>query len=253
MIATITPIAISATLNVTARRWIWGVVVILWLIGGIRSLASDNTEGFGQGVTASLVERFGLLTIIVLGEVVVGVVNGINDAPDRDALTIGVGLAGLTIGMGIWWTYFDLLGGRVPGQRGMRLAVWLFAHLPLTMAIAASGAAIVSLVEHAHARRTPADTAWLLGISIVVVLIGIAAANLALPEDAFPPGMARQIAPVLGGAGILVLAVVAVRPAPLVLALVIDLTLMLGWLWLLVVFLARGGVPYGQVADSDAA
>ena len=116
--------------------------------------STDRTEGFGEGVTASLVERIGLFTIIVLGEVVVGVVGGISDAEDRTAMTIATGMLGLTIGMGMWWNYFDMLGRRVPGQRGPRLAGWLFSHLPLTMAIAASGAAMVSLVEHADDGRT---------------------------------------------------------------------------------------------------
>jgi low temperature requirement protein LtrA len=81
---------------------------------------------------------------------------------DRTATTIATGMFGLMIGMGIWWNYFDMLGRRVPGQAGARLAGWLFAHLPVTMAIAASGAAMVSLVEHATGGRTPAPTAWLL-------------------------------------------------------------------------------------------
>ena len=136
----------------------WALVVAGWLIGGLALMSSDHTEGFGEGVTRSLVERMGLFTIIVLGEVVVGVVGGITDAEYRDPLTITTGMIGLTIGMGIWWNYFDTLGRRVPGQRGRRLAGWLYSHVPLTMAISASGAAMVSLLEHAGDSRTPTAT-----------------------------------------------------------------------------------------------
>ena len=76
-----------------------------------------------------------------------------SDAEHRDARTIVTGVVALTIGMGIWWNYFDMLGRRVPGQRGPRLANWLYAHLPLTMAIAAAGAATVNLVGHATETR----------------------------------------------------------------------------------------------------
>lgn len=110
------------------RLWLWAVVVAGWVIGGLALVVGDHTEGFGEGVTRSLVERMGLFTIIVLGEVVVGVVGGISDAERRDLLTISTGMIGLTIGMGMWWNYFDMLGRRVPGQRGRRLAGWLFAH-----------------------------------------------------------------------------------------------------------------------------
>ena len=46
-----------------ARLAIWVAVVVGWGIGGLALLATDRTEGFGEGVTASLVERFGLFTI----------------------------------------------------------------------------------------------------------------------------------------------------------------------------------------------
>ena len=167
-------------------------------------MVADHTEGFGEGVTASLVERMGLFTIIVLGEVVVGVVGGISDAEHRDLLTITTGMIGLTIGMGMWWNYFDMLGRRVPGRRGRRLAGWLYSHLPLTMAISASGAAMVSLLEHAGDSRTPTATGWLLVGSVVIVLGSVTLACTALPTDEFPDGMVRYIAPCFGAAAALV-------------------------------------------------
>jgi low temperature requirement protein LtrA len=241
MAVTVVAVATSAGVDESARLTIWTVAVVGWTIGGIALMTTDHTAGFGEGVTASLVERFGLVTIIVLGEVVIGVVDGIGDAEDRDAMTIAVGIVGLAIGMGIWWNYFDLLGRRVPGRRGGRLAVWMYVHLPLTMAIAAAGAATVSLVEHADAGRTPSGTAWLLSAAVAVVLTSIALAALALPDDEFPAGMARQIAPTFGSAIVVILVVAAIRPAPLALGIVINVALLLTWLWLFMVFLARGG------------
>ena len=62
--------------------------------------------------SSSLVERFGLFIIIVLGEVVVGAVTGMSDA-ERTALTITTGMLGLMIGFAFWWTYFDFVGRRL--------------------------------------------------------------------------------------------------------------------------------------------
>jgi low temperature requirement protein LtrA len=160
-------------------------------------------------------------------------------------MTIAVGILGLGIGMGIWWNYFDLLGRRVPTQGGGRLAGWMSAHLPMTMAIAAAGAAMVSLVEHAGDERTPVAAAWLLGASVAVVLAGIALASRALSTDEFPDGMARHIVPIFTVAAVLVLGVTALRPAPIVLVVAVDVVLLLTWLWLFVVFLARGGAEVG--------
>ena len=54
--------------------------------------------------TASMAERYGLFIIIVLGEVVLGVVNGLLAAGDLDFRTVATGILGLTIAFGFWWT-----------------------------------------------------------------------------------------------------------------------------------------------------
>ena len=226
-----------------ARIWIWGFIVVAWAVAGFLMMTRSRTEGFGEGPTASLVERLGLFTIIVLGEVVVGVVTGIIDAPERSPLIVATGIVGLTIGYGIWWNYFDLLGRRVPDHTGAPLATWLFAHLPLTMAIAAGGAALVSLIEHAGYIRTEPESALLLSISVAVVLIGITVAVRALPEDEFPPGMAGQIAPTLVLAALTAVLVGLLRPPPIVLVCLLVALLFLTWLRIFILYVALGGQP----------
>ncbi len=243
MVASDVVMLTSAFASGSVRTSMWAVIVIGWLLGGTVLMAIDHTEGFGEGVTASLVERVGLFTIIVLGEVVVGVVGGISDADERSARTILTGMLGLTIGMGMWWNYFDLLGRRVPKRRGLRLAGWLYAHLPMTMAIAASGAAMVGLLEHVGDSRTPTATAWLLTGSVAVVLGGVTLAAHALPTDEFPPGMVRYIAPAYGLAAVVCLALGGARPSPVVLVTSVSAVLLLLWLGVFVVFLALGGDP----------
>ena len=253
MLTTLIAVVVSAFVGESARAWIWALLVVLWVVGGLSLIAMSRTPGFGEGVTGSIVERIGLFTIIVLGEVVVGVVNGISDAEGQTAKTITTGLLGLTIGMGMWWNYFDLLGRRIPAQRGGRFAGWLFSHLPLTMAIAASGAAMVSLVEHAASSRTPIGTAWLLTGSVTVMLAGVTLAARALATDTFPTGMTGQVAPTFGFAAAVILAIGAARPAPVVLVLAVSAVLSLTWLWLFALFLALGGVPPRTAAQEGLA
>ena len=150
-------------------------------------------------------------------------------------------MVALSIGMGLWWNYFDLLGRRVPARSGAPLAGWLFAHLPLTMAIAAGGAAMVSLVEHAGDSRAPAATAWLLTGSVAVMLLAVTFAARALPDDAFPSGMRAQVAPTFALAAVAILVTGSVRPAPLVLVAVTSIALSVAWLRLVVLYLALGG------------
>src|SRR6185436_4235592 len=104
--------------------------------------------------TDSMVERFGLFTIIVLGEVVIGIVDGLSQA-EQDLVTIATGIIGLVIGFGFWWMYFDVVGRRLPRAEGSAVANWILSHFPITLSIAATGAALVSLIEHAHHSPAP--------------------------------------------------------------------------------------------------
>ena len=66
---------------------------------------------------------------------------------------------GWGIGFAYWWSYFDLVAARrVRSERGA-LSRWLVGHLPVTMTIAATGAVMVSMVEHASGGHAPPPTA----------------------------------------------------------------------------------------------
>ncbi|MBP7929333.1 MAG: low temperature requirement protein A [Acidimicrobiia bacterium] len=233
-------VASSFVEDADVRMTIWGVVVVLWVIGGFVFNSADRTAGFGDGVTESLVERFGLFTIIVLGEVIIGVVGGMSDAANHDTATIAVGVLGLMIGMGIWWSYFDLLGERLPSRRGIRLGGWMSLHLPISTAIAASGAAITNLVEHAHDARAPESASILLGASLAIVLVSIWLATFAIPDELIPSGLRSHFGPTLLGAAAVILITSMINPSPLILLISINIALFIQWFWLFVVYLAKG-------------
>jgi low temperature requirement protein LtrA len=94
----------SAFLPVEPRLFVWAGVVIAWIVGMV--LAGRSAVGLSLGMppTDSLVERFGLFTIIVLGEFVFGVVEGLS-VSERDVMTITTGMIALVIGFGFWWIY----------------------------------------------------------------------------------------------------------------------------------------------------
>src|SRR4051812_14527733 len=173
MVVSTVVVAASAWLPTDARLVVWAVYSIAWVIG-LTAAARAPRGGAGEGVvpTESLVERFGAFTIIVLGEVILGVVAGLT-AAEPDALTILTGLLALVIGFGLWWLYFDLVGRRMPRNDRGTLVAWMLSHLPITLAITATGAAIVSLIEHAHDPVTPPGIAWLLSGSVAVGLFAL--------------------------------------------------------------------------------
>ena len=106
---------------------------------------------------------------------------------------------------------------------------WLLGHLPLTAAIAAMGAAMVSLVDHAHDGRTPAATAWLLCAGAAVVLCATMLVAASLQDWRRDPGLYRPLAGTCAAVAAACLAVGALRPAPLFLGLALVVLLSIPW------------------------
>lgn len=172
---TIAAVVGSVFASTSAYLWLWGASAFVWV--GASFFMTRTAASWSEDqviVSDSFVERFGLFTIIVLGEVVVGVVDGISESA-RSVETIMTGMLALGIGFGLWWTYFDLTGRRPPREDATGLPIWIVLHLPLTMAIAAAGAAMISVIEHAGDLHSPAVASWVLSGSVAVAFVAIAA------------------------------------------------------------------------------
>jgi low temperature requirement protein LtrA len=183
-------------------------------------------------VTDALAERFGAFIIIVLGEVLTGVVAGLSSRP-ISGLTLAVGLVAVVIGFGAWWTYFDFAGHRHARPNHRASLHWMLGHLPLTAAIAVMGAAMVSLIGHAHDGRTPAATAWILCTGTAVVLGATMLVSASLEDWHSHRDLYRRLTRTCAAVAVVCLGVAAVRPAPLILGL--ALVLLLGIPWVLAV------------------
>jgi low temperature requirement protein LtrA len=210
-------IGASAFLSATPRLLVWAGLGVAWIVGIVLAARSSRV-GLGLTPTDSLVERFGLFTIIVLGEVVLGVVAGLS-AAERDAKTIITGLLALWLGFGFWWIYFDLVGRRLPRADGGALSNWVMSHLPITGAITAAGAGMVSLIGHAHDARTPAGTSWLLAGAVATGLLALVLTERALVDAERLAVVFSPLRLALGGGAAAALMVGWVRPAPWLLAL----------------------------------
>jgi low temperature requirement protein LtrA len=218
----------TALLPAGARIPAWGLLDAVYLAGFAAVFFVTPAQAVALLVTDALIERFGLLTIIVLGETLTGVVAGLAREP-VSGLTLAVGLVAVVVGFGAWWTYFDFAGHRHPRPKQATTLQWMLSHLPLTAAIAAMGAAMVSLVDHAHDGRTPAATAWLLcaGAAVVLAATMLVAASLqAWPADR---GLYRPLARTCAAVAAACLAVGAARPAPLFLGLALVALLSIPW------------------------
>jgi low temperature requirement protein LtrA len=223
--------ACTALLPASARVPAWGLLDAAYLavFGAVILTAS---AGASLIVTDAFTERFGALTIIVLGEILTSVVAGLASQP-LGGLTLSVGLVAVVVGFGAWWTYFDFTGERQPKPTRPATAQWTLGHLPLTASIAAMGAAMVSLIDHAHDSRTPVATAWVLCAGAAVVLCATILVSASLQARHGDPALhqllTRSCIPVAAAC----VGVGAARPAPLLLC--VALVVLLGVPWVLAV------------------
>jgi len=224
-------LAASALLPASARVPAWGVLDAAYLAGfAAVILTASPAQAAALIVSDALTERFGAFIIIVLGETLTGVVTGLSGQP-VGALTLAVGLVAVVVGFGAWWTYFDFAGGRRPRPERRASMRWVLGHLPLTAAVAAMGAAMVSLVDHAHDGRTPAATAWVLCAGAAVVLGAAMLVATSLPAWDRDRGLYQPLARMCAAAAVACLGLGAARPAPLILGLVLIVLLGIPWVF----------------------
>jgi low temperature requirement protein LtrA len=248
MAISVVVILAAAFLPTDLRLAVWAVFVLAWLVAFVVFGRIREFE-IAVAPTHSMVERFGLFTIIVLGEVVIGVVDGLSHA-EQDAATIATGLLGLFVGFGFWWSYFDIVGRRLPRPAGPVVVTWLLGHLPITMAIAGAGAAMTSLIVHAHDRVAPPTTAWLIAVAVALGLLALAVVALSLEDAQRLPNVYRKIATTMAFGAAAALAVGWVGSTPWLLALLLGAILVVVWLVAIARFL---GAHAWSEADEAAA
>ncbi|MFF9345590.1 low temperature requirement protein A [Streptomyces sp. NPDC014734] len=143
------------------------------------------------------------------------------------------------IGCGFWWNYADLVSRRTPRDADRSLATWIFAHLPLAMAMAAVGAGMAGIVEHATDHRKPAAVSWLMSGSVAAMLLTTVVLLPTLIDYDHYPSAFKPVQAVLAAASAAALLAGSSRPAP-VLALVLVLLLFAAWVFVFVRWLSQG-------------
>ncbi len=126
---------------------------LFWLFGLIIDFSTPLTAGkLIAKIPPSMThipERVGLFTIIVLGESVISVVTGLAEL-QWSLVSVFNAFLGLTLAFCFWWLYFDssdssALESMKEGKMSIALT-WLYAHIPLTIGLAATGVAIKHII-----------------------------------------------------------------------------------------------------------
>jgi len=161
--------AISILLPPPARYILWGTSLALelavpWLIW--RSMQPSAAVS-----PSHIPERFGLFTIIVLGESISAVVRGLAGR-NWEAPAVVVASLGFAIGVCVWWIYFRHLERAIGKVRMGSGQPYMYSHIPLLLGIVVMGIGIELAIKESGADRFLQGTFGLLWSGVYLWALG---------------------------------------------------------------------------------
>ena len=174
--------ALAAMLPIPYRYMGWSVALLVDV---------GNSWPFSSSTTASppgathFPERFGLLTIILLGEFVASVMRGIQSQLGWSFLAAASAILSMALGFAIWSCYSDGAAGceprRIRSAKDVgRLRAWIILHLALFLGIGVLGVGIHHAIALPPGEHFAGSEQWIVCVAtagIILVMTGIAATS----------------------------------------------------------------------------
>jgi low temperature requirement protein LtrA len=200
---------------IAALIWLAAVFVppayrpYVWLIGMIVDFLvplSPRSRALNRHLPIDvphLVERYGLFTIIVLGESFVKVLTNASGT----VLTWPVGIFSvfaLTITCLLWWLYFDDIPEARIQPTSRAAYIWIYSHLPIAVSLIAFGVGVKKLMTEVSESQFHDEYRWLISVAMIMyfVFVGLIDAVTVREDEALPN---RTRSGIRFGAGVLIL------------------------------------------------
>lgn len=183
---------ISAVAPAPARYWLWGLALAIDI--GTPLLTAHLTVLVPPDAR-HLPERYGLFTIILLGESLAAVMHGMESQAGWSISAALSAFLGMAFAFLVWWWYFDGARGaaeRTVSERRHAIAfmVWSFAHLPLYLGIAVAGVGVEHIVRIAPNGHLHGAEAWILCGAAAVLMLSLT--TIGATSDDADRGAARR-------------------------------------------------------------
>lgn len=153
-----------------------------------------------------IMERFGIFTIILLGESFVKILD------DAQGASIGINQLlfstfGLTVVYSLWWLYFsDTAGKEIDFSNRFKASGWVYGHLPLAAGLVAFGVGakklFASTLSYPDEALNP-DYRLLYTASVVLYLVALALIDIGVDDAQTPQNQSREAVIHLIGAAII--------------------------------------------------
>ena len=221
---------VAAFLDAPERFWIWGAALLVEIATPILCARHDHEL---PPHPEHLPERFGLFTIILMGESLVAIMRGIESQETWTPHAASAAFSGMALVFGLWWWYFD--GAHAAKERHIRNArdfrlfrVWSYAHFPLYLGVATVGIGVERVIGLGAGGILTRGEAWLLAAAGTVVMVSLAAIAATSEKARSSRSVAGFVLPhCLVAAAILLLPVVALPLVPHVFVIVLAMIVVL--------------------------
>jgi low temperature requirement protein LtrA len=124
-----------------------------------------------------LAERYGLLTIITLGEGVIGTVASLGAVVESQGWNVDavlVAVAGIGLTFGLWWMYFTVPAGEVLHVHRERVFPWAYGHILIFGSIAGTGAGLHVAASYIGHEAHIGATATVMTVAMPVAVFAFA-------------------------------------------------------------------------------
>ena len=174
----------SAFLDAPERYWVWAVALVIdfatpWL-------ANKHSMRFPPDAT-HFPERFGLFTIILLGEFVAAVMRGIESQEYWSFSAAATAFSSMAFAFVLRWWYFDVAQSAAARhvrtrQQARLFQVWHYAHLPMFLGIGVAGIGFEHLITLQSGEQLTGKEVWILCSAVAVLMMALI--SIAATSDA---------------------------------------------------------------------
>ncbi|MEP7363604.1 MAG: low temperature requirement protein A [Acidobacteriota bacterium] len=179
----------SAFTEAPLRYWLWALALTVdfatpWLAERHGMHVPPHAEHFP--------ERYGLFTIILLGEFIAEVMRSIGSQEYWSLPAASTALGGMAFAFLLRWLYFDGAGGacerhvHTPEQM-RRFHIWNYAHLPLFIGLGAAGVGMKHLIALQEGEHLHHSAAIIFAGSVAVTMIALGAIGAVSTQAAQAP------------------------------------------------------------------
>ena len=165
----------SALTPIPERYYLWSIALVVDL--AVPWLARRHSEKDPPDA-AHFPERFGLFTIILLGEFVAAVMHGIESQETWSVAAASTAFMSMAFAFVIRWWYFD--GAEAAAERHIktiaqarRLQIWNYAHLPLFLGVGVAGVGFEHTISLQAGEILHPNQVWIICFAVALLMLAL--------------------------------------------------------------------------------